>query len=97
MTEYSNKIIAIVGTKANTLSHMQKFLNPEVHLHIYKTTILPTIEYSNQAHSLIPFTYRNKLQKLQNHALKTIIYSHLGDMSIKINDLHIMAKLPSLK
>lgn len=93
MTDHCSKTVAMVASKINTLSFLRRYLKPETLLQIYKTTILPLIEYSNQIFSLIPVTYRNKFQKLQNRALKTI-YMHLGDMSN--SDLHIRAKLPSV-
>lgn len=91
--DHCTKTIAMVASKINTISFLRRYLNPDTLLQIYKTTILPLIEYSNHIHSLIPKSHRNKFQKLQNRTLR-VIYAHQENMNL--SDLHTIAKLPSV-
>lgn len=94
LTDNSNKVIATVASKINTMTYLSKYLDPSALLQIYKTTILPIIEYANCIHSLIPQSLSNKFQKLQNRALRVIYYrTDINDLE----DMHTMAKLPSVR
>lgn len=80
--------------RLRTLSYLQKYVSSEIGLLIYKSMILSLFEYANLTFTLIPVKYRNKMQRLQDRALK-IIYFH--ERYIPIPDLHIKAKLLTLE
>lgn len=67
-------------------------MNQNTSLTIYKTTILPLLEYSNVIFPLIPMAKRRKLQRLQNRGLKIIFHRNLHR---DLEDLHIGARLTS--
>lgn len=50
--KHANSIIGQVSTKLKTLAHLQKYYNYETSLLIYKTMILPLLEYANLTHTL---------------------------------------------
>lgn len=94
LSNHIKQRVAIVATKLNTLTHLKKYLNNKVLLMVYKTAVLPLMEYSNITNALIPKTVLKKMQRLQNRALR-IIFSY--DRSLSIEELHIKAKLCSLQ
>lgn len=83
-----------MASKINTLTYLSKYLDSNSQLQIYKTTILPIVEYANCFYSLIPKSITNKFQRLQNHAVRVIYYR--SEVERK-EDMLIMAKLPSVK
>lgn len=78
----------------NTLTHLRKYLPASTLLTIYKSVILPLMEYANLVNTLIPCPLTTKLQRLQNKALKTIFSCYPQET---MEDLHIRAKLCPLK
>lgn len=88
---HAQNIIGHVAGKVNTLSYLRNYITSKVALTIYKSTILPLLEYSNVIFSLISKKQRKKMQRLQNRAL-TIVYSQHGDYAAP----HTCAKLASL-
>lgn len=91
--EQINMTVGIVAPKVNALFYLKRYVNYKTLLQIYKTTILPLMEYSNIAYPLISKSLNIKKQRLQNRALK-IIYSHQTNISLE--EMHTNAKLTSL-
>lgn len=89
----TQKSIGLVTSKINTLAYLRKYVGVATSLQIYKTTILPLMEYANITYTLVPAQLRKKLQRLQNRALKIIFKKHDSHM---LPDLHTQAKLTSL-
>lgn len=83
----------MVTSKVNTLAHLPKYVGTSTSLQIYKTTILPLMEYANFTYTLVPVQLRKKLQRLQNKALK-IIYKTQDSQTLQ--ELHTIAKLTSV-
>lgn len=94
LVEHSAQIIGMVTSKLNTLSHLRTYVGQSTALTIYKTTILPVLEYANVIHSLFSTAIRNKLQRLQNRALR-IIYGY--QIKLPISELHEQANLANLE
>lgn len=90
---YIKQSIAIVAKKLNILTHLRKYLNQTTLLNVYKTAILPLLEYANVTYSLVAKVLTTKLQRLKNRALR-IIYYH---QRLPTEELHIKAKLCSLR
>lgn len=90
LTDNINKTIGTVSTKLNTLVNLRKYVYSHTLLTLYKTAILPLMEYGNIVNSLIPLNQRRKLQRIQNRDLK-IIYTNLPTTTTE--DLHIRAKI----
>lgn len=91
--EQTHKTLGMVASKINALHYLKRYVNWKILLTIYKTTILPIMEYSNFTYPLIAKNLILKKQRLQNRALK-IVFSHEPDLSIE--DMHINSKLTSL-
>lgn len=92
LSEHVQTIIRTVHYKINTLSFLRRTVGPVTSLQIYKTTILPLMEYSNVIFSLINKRDRDKLQRLQNRALR-IIYTP----EISTEEAHSKAKLSTIQ
>lgn len=87
-----SSIIRTVYCKINSLSYLCDIVGKKTSLQIYKTTILPLLEYSNVIFSLLQKKDRSKFQRLQNRALRVIFPNiHSTD------ELHTLAKLSTLE
>lgn len=93
LTDNVTQTIGTVSSKLNTLTHIKKYVHNSTLLTVYKSAILPIIEYGNITNSLINKTQYKKIQRLQNRALN-IIYNN--DHSLSLEDKHIKAKLPTV-
>lgn len=93
MTQQASNIIGHVTAKLKTLGNIRKYVSVSVIMLIYKTLILPLFEYANLTHTLLPLKYRNKMQRLQNRALRIIFYH---ESNADISDLHKRAGLLTL-
>lgn len=69
---HAQNIIGHVASKINELSYLRVFVTSGIALTIYKSTIVPLLEYSNIIFSLISAKQRKKMQRLQNRALSDI-------------------------
>ena len=65
-------IIKTVSKKIGTLIRSIKFLSPEVALYIYKSTILPYMEYFCHVCAGAPSCYLELLDKLQTRICRTV-------------------------
>lgn len=93
LSDQINHTIGHVTGKLNSLSLLRAYISDRVAITIYKATILPLIEYANITHSLVSSKQLQKMQRLQNRALR-IVYRHISD--VNISDLHIRANLGTL-
>lgn len=93
-SDHMNSCIGLASSKLKTLAFLKNYIDHSLLLRIYKTSILPLLEYANIINPLIPNHLLIKKQRLQNRALR-IIYSHLPNMSKE--ELHQKAKLATLK
>lgn len=91
--EHNQNTIGLTVGKINTLSFLKKYVNHLTLLNVYKTTILPILEYANIITPLFPKSIILKKQRLQNRALR-VIFSH--DQYLNREELHCRAKLKSI-
>ena len=91
-------LINSVQYKIHFLSKIRKFLTIKTALLLYRTAILPLIDYGDFIYDQDVHYFNNKLQVLQNRALRIICKSPIiVGQYISTLDLHQLAKLPSLK
>lgn len=93
LDDHTQNIIGHVCDKLNTLSHLRTFIPCKTALTIYKSTILPLLEYTNVVFSLISVKQCKKLQMLQNKALSIVYRQHTREDAVA---LHTQARLASL-
>ena len=89
-----NRIVSRVSGKIKQLKRVRTFLNVEAALLVYKNMILPILEYGDIFLTAASKVDRDKLQTLQNRALRTVFQVdryHSSDI------LHDEAKLLKLK
>lgn len=91
LRDNTNKIIGMVSAKLNRLSYLRKYINKIISLLIYKTAVLPLLEYANVTQPLLTKTLQKKLQRLQNRALRIIYHYHLPADTLE--QLHLNARL----
>lgn len=90
LIENVNQTIGLVSSKLNTLTHIKKYVHNSTLLTVYKTAILPLLEYGNITNTLMNKAQYKKLQSLQNRALN-IIYSN--DRTLSLEEKHSKAKI----
>lgn len=91
--EHINSCIGLTASKLNTLVFLKKYVNCDTLLKVYKTNILPILEYANVLHPLISKQLLNKKQRIQNRALRIIFKQQ---QTLSKTELHIKAKLAPL-
>lgn len=84
-------MIRSVHCKINTLAYLRNTVGQRTSLLVYKTTILPVLEYSNVIFSLVPKGGTEKFQHLQNRALRTVF-----PLTRETQELHNLARLSTL-
>ena len=89
-----NKIIASVSSKLKQFQRMRSFLNVKAALLVYKSMMLPVLEYGNIFLSVTTLKNRKKLQVLQNKGLRCALNKGIEAGTDK---LHAEAKLLRLK
>lgn len=67
-----NKIISACNQKLFTLSKIRKYITQGIAITLYKSLILPILDYGDVFYSCVPNTYLDKIQKLQNKALRIV-------------------------
>ena len=73
--DWGSYIISIVKTaseKIGALTHSMRFLSPEVAFYLYKSTILPCIEYCCHFWAGAPSCYLELLDKLLKQICRTV-------------------------
>ena len=92
--QHAQLVIKRVSNKLNQLRSMRYFLNKKASLLIYKNMILPILEYGDIFFSSLSAATLNKLQVIQNRALRLAIDCR---RVLNTKDLHKEAKLDKLK
>ena len=90
-----NKTSQTLGLKLRTFGRVRRFLNTPAALTVYKSTILPIIDYNDHFQMLWNADKLRKLQKMQNLGLR-IVYN---DQNPRLDEqgLHHKANLTLLK
>ena len=92
--KHVSKLIGRVSDKINQLRRMRMFLNTEAAMLVYKNMILPILEYGDIFIMAATKENRDKLQTLQNKALRAALQV---DKNYDTDLLHLDVKLPRLK
>ena len=92
--KHITKMIAKVTDKVKQLRNMRKFLNTKAAMTVYKNMILPMIEYSDIFLVAASKDNRDKMQILQNKALRVI---HKVDKYYHTDLIHKESNLLKLK
>ena len=89
-----NKIVATISGKLKTFQRMRNFLSVRAALLVYKSMMLPILEYGDILLSATSVKNRKRLQVLQNKGLRCAL-----NKGIEANtcELHSEAKLLKLK
>ena len=82
-----------LAPKLKTFRKLRDYISENTALQLYKTTILPIIDYSDIVYNLITQQQETKLQRIQNRALRTIY----RDKQLSTQLLHELAKIDKLK
>lgn len=67
-----NKIISACSQKLFTLSKIRKYITKDIAIKLYKSLILPVIDYGDVFYGCVPNILLDRVQKLQNKALRII-------------------------
>ena len=81
-----------LALKLKTLRKMRDFISENTALQLYKTTILPIIDYSDIIYNLLTMQQKTKLQRTQNRALRSIYRDNYQSSQ----SMHEKAKLDQL-
>ena len=88
-----NKLLRSVGYKLATFSKIRKYLNTRAALTVYKSTILPIIDYNDYFQFLWNAEKTRKLQKIQNWGLRI----SLSGQRFNEIEMHSSARLDLLE
>ena len=89
------KTMQMLGLKLKTFGKIRRFLNENAALTVYRSTILPLIDYNDSYQMLWSAVKLRKLQKLQNWGLRIVYHDRLPKLSE--DELHREAGLLMLK
>ena len=89
-----NNISRLIAYKANLLSKVRKFLSESTALKIYKTMIVPYLDYGDVIYNSANQEGLEKLQRLQNRCLKICMNFNARHNT---KDLHVSTNTPMLK
>ena len=81
-----------INSKIANFAKLRYFINTETALTIYKTTILPILDYNDFMYYLLPDNKLKKIETLQNRTLRCVYNYH----PMHVQEMRTMAKLPSL-
>ena len=95
---HRQKLMNHVQMKLNYFAKIRCFLNNEAALLIYKTTILPLIEYADYYIDQNIKYVNNQLQNLQNRGLRIALNQHIKryDERMTTEEMHRAARIPKL-
>ena len=88
-----NRLNQSLALKLRTLKKMRDHISENTALLLYKTTILPIIDYSDIIYGLLTQQQETKLQRIQNRALRTVYKNKL--LTTKV--MHETAQIDQLK
>lgn len=80
-----NRLVSSCNQKLHTLSKIRKFISEDVSIRIYKSLIMSVKDYGDVFYDCAPKTLVDKLQKVQNRALRI---SNLATRFTSNLDLH---------
>ena len=89
-----NKIISSISCKLKQFQRMRNFLNARAAMLVYKSMLLPILEYGDIFMSAATLKNRKKLQVLQNKGLRCALNRGIETST---NELHADANLLKLK
>ena len=89
------KTVQSLGIKLRTFGRIRRFLNTTAALTVYKSTILPIIDYSDLFQFLWSSKNLQKLQKMQKWALRIVYWNEHPHMDE--DNMHVAANLTKLK
>ena len=91
-----NNILKEFSNKIYQFGKIRKFLDTETRILVYKQTVLPLTEYVSFVLSLNNKHDVEKLQKLQNRALR-MCYNVQDPKDVRIRDLHERSRMDTLE
>ena len=91
-TSQYNKVIGQVSGKIQTFARIRHLVTQKTALQLYKTTILPILDYNDVYYFLLNEDKQRKLQAMQNRALRIIF----KDRHYHVNEMHELANLSTL-
>ena len=89
-----NRLIRTLSHKAYQLAKIRRYINEETSLKIYKTMIIPYLDYGDIIYDAAPLKQLEKLQKIQNRCLRTCKASQSTPSTV---ELHARYKVGYLK
>ena len=95
-SQHINNIIKTAGQKIYILAKVRKYINTAAALMLYKSMILSHIDYGDIFLNLAPKTQLNKLQVLQNRALRICHQTFIQDRQPSTLELHVNRNLLKL-
>ena len=89
--KHMNNLMKIVSHKLYLLSKIRKFITKAAALRIYNVMVVPYIDYGDIVYAGATAASLNKLQRLQNRALRVILNDCNFRSTLKMHqDLHIL-------
>lgn len=93
MNAQVSKLTQMVAMKMTTFRKIRYCLSENSAKQIYKATILPILDYNDVVYSLITGQQENKLQRIQNNALRIVFKGKI----LSVQDMHERAGIEFLK
>ena len=87
-----NKVMKSINSKIANFAKLRYLINTETALTIYKTTILPILDYNDFMYYLLPDNKLKKIETSQNRSLRCVYNYH----PMHVQEMRTMAKLPRL-
>ena len=91
--KHVNKIISSISAKLKQFQCMRVFLNKKAAILVYKSTILPILEYGDVFLSAVPLVSRKCLQTLQNKGLRCALNKGIETSSAELHKEAALGKL----
>ena len=83
------KLNQLVAMKMTTFRRIRYFISEKTAIMLYKALILPIIDYNDIIYSLLTKQQLDKLQRTQNHALRTVFRGKI----LSVAQMHDQAKV----
>lgn len=80
-----NKLVSRCSLKICTLSKIRKYINEEVAIKLYKSLVLPIIDYGDVFYDCASKNTLDRIQKLQNRALRKVSLAQRFTSSIELH------------
>ena len=92
LNTHINTVIRTVNAKLNTLMQTRKPVGEKTAL-LYKTLILPILEYNSCLFTLLAQHQKDKLQRLQNRGLQILFKANTREST---DNLHLKGNIPRI-